>query len=79
MHKFLSLVNYFCINEWRFDNKNVQCLWSRLDPHDQQIFPFTMKNFNWEKYIEDYVKGIRVYLLKDDLNSLKVSQIKYKR
>ena len=38
-----------------------------------------MKNFDWSSYMDDYVKGIRLYLLKDDLSSLEEAKRKCER
>lgn len=54
--------------KWVCDN--VKDMWQRLDPRDKDLFNFDMTEFNWEEYLELYVKGIRQYLLKDDLDSV---------
>ncbi|OXU24630.1 hypothetical protein TSAR_006070 [Trichomalopsis sarcophagae] len=79
MDKLSNVLNTFCINEWSFKNTNVQNLWTRLDSQDKQLFPFTMQNFDWHSYLDNYMKGIRMYLLKDDMKTLESSKIKYNR
>lgn len=79
VHKFTDVISHFCTREWTFTNGNVQSMWDRLDSKDQQIFRFNMKNFNWDQYFETYLKGIRVYLFKDDLSTLEQSKIRWKR
>lgn len=37
-----------------------------MSKHDQEIFPFDVRKINLEKYIEDYVLGIRKFILKED-------------
>lgn len=69
----------FVMKEWDFKNRNVQSLWNRLDSRDQEMFPFTMQNFDWQSYLENLVKGIRIYLLKDDMKTLERSKIKLNR
>lgn len=79
IHKFTDVISHFCTNEWVFTNENVQLLWDRLDTKDQEVFSFSMKNFDWKKYFETYLKGIRVYLFKDKLDNLEKSKIRWQR
>ncbi|XP_012270704.1 fatty acyl-CoA reductase wat isoform X2 [Orussus abietinus] len=79
IHKFTNVIAYFCTREWQFRNDNVQAMWRRLDAKDQQIFKFSMRNFNWQAYFCNYIQGIRVYLMKDDLSTLESSRTKWRR
>ena len=79
IHKFSGVISYFCVREWKFSNTNVQGMWSRLDPRDRQMFYFSMQNFDWQSYFRNYMKGIRVYLLKDDLKTLESSRARWKK
>lgn len=79
VQKMSNVLNPFLIKEWGFKNTNVQSLWSRLDSQDQEMFPFTMQNFDWHSYMDNYVKGIRIYLLKDDMKTLERSKVKCNR
>ena len=36
---------------------------------NRELFGFDMKNFDWRTYFGTYIKGIRVYLLKDGLET----------
>lgn len=79
IHKFTNVISHFCTNEWVFTNENVRLLFDRMDTKDQEIFSFSMKNFNWDKYFETYLKGIRVYLFKDKLDNLEKSKVRWQR
>ncbi|XP_058799232.1 putative fatty acyl-CoA reductase CG5065 [Phymastichus coffea] len=79
LHTMVDLVYYFSTNIWLYKDENVHDLWDQLDPRDQQIFQFSMLNFDWENYIANCIKGVRVFLFKDDLITLEQSRIKYKR
>jgi fatty acyl-CoA reductase len=79
MHKFSYVISPFCTNEWVFTNNNVRSLWQRLNSQDKLMFRFSMDNFDWNQYLDDYVKGIRIYLLKDDIKTLEASKIKWRR
>lgn len=54
-------------------------MWQRLNSKDQQLFKFSMANFDWKMYLQDYVKGIRLYIFKDELDNLESSKLKWKR
>lgn len=79
INKFANVISYFTTREWKFTNDNVQDMFHRLDPRDRQMFYFSMQNFDWQAYFRNYMKGIRVYLLKDDLKTLENSRIKWRR
>lgn len=65
MKKVNSLVNFFTTHEFEFRAENVEGLWRRLNPADQAIFNFDMRQMDWEECLTAYVLGIRRYLLKE--------------
>ena len=79
IHKFSNVISYFCVNEWKFSNDNVQRLWKKLELDDQQLFNFDMKKLDWIEYLRYYIRGMRVYLFKDDLSTLKAARRKWNR
>ncbi|XP_014210800.1 fatty acyl-CoA reductase wat-like [Copidosoma floridanum] len=79
IHKFANVISYFCTREWTFSNDNVRGMWHRLDPRDRQMFYFTMESFNWEQFFSNYIKGIRVYLFKDNLKTIAKSKLRWQR
>jgi alcohol-forming fatty acyl-CoA reductase len=79
IHKFANVISFFCTNEWTFTNNNVQSLWSNLNEHDQKLFYFDMESLDWVDYIKEYMKGMRVYLFKDDLSNAAEARKKWKR
>lgn len=62
-----------------FTNSNVQRLWKKLSRRDQEMFDFNMKNVNWVDYSYQYVKGMRLYLFKDGLQTLDAARKKWNR
>lgn len=79
VHKFSNVISFFCTNEWIYTNDNVQQLWKKLDESDQQLFDFNMKNMDWFHYLKYYIRGMRIYLFKDDLSTLEASRRKWRR
>lgn len=44
---------------------------------DKEIFNFDIEALEWERYFPDYVKGVRIYLLKDPLETIPQSRKKH--
>lgn len=79
MEKLSTTLSYFMNNEWKFVNDQVEDLRRRMHDEDRRMFFFDVANINWKSYFEDYLLGIRVYLLKDPIESLPRAMAKYKR
>nr|CAI5818132.1 unnamed protein product [Callosobruchus analis] len=56
---FVWLTEYFTTQEWQFNDENVRNLVSTLSEVDKEVFCFDVAKIDWDKYIEDYVLGIR--------------------
>ena len=59
-------------------DEKVRSLSAKLTPVDRDIFNFDIRLLNWNAYIESCVKGVRQYLLKDDLGTLPQARERYK-
>lgn len=79
IHKFSKVISFFCTNEWMFTNTNIQQLHQRLPNIDQQQFNFNMKTMDWFEYCHHYIKGMRLYLFKDDESTLDHARRKWNR
>ncbi|KMQ88967.1 fatty acyl- reductase [Lasius niger] len=64
---------------WDYTDDNVQTMWDRLNEEDKQLFHFNIRELDWSKYLTDYYKGMRLYLLHEDDSTLEISRINYKR
>ncbi|XP_070150454.1 fatty acyl-CoA reductase wat-like isoform X2 [Polyergus mexicanus] len=79
IHKATKSVAYFSTNTWYYTDDNVQTMWNRLNKEDQQLFQFNMNELDWTKYLTDFHKGMRLYLLNEDDSNLETNRINYKR
>lgn len=79
MNKFSSVISYFSTQQWRFENNAVVKLWSRVNPADRQIFNFDMNNLDWESYLKHMIPGMRVYIVKDPLDTIEKGKEKYRK
>jgi fatty acyl-CoA reductase len=46
---------------------------------DQKLFFFDIKEMSWDYYARACAIGLRLYLVKDDLHTLKNARIKWER
>ena len=76
--QYMKLVNYFGEHDWLFHTMNVQSLLEQLTPEDCDIFYFDIKQLIWSSYLERCVKGVRQYILKDNLSTLPEARKRYK-
>ncbi|KAI4498876.1 hypothetical protein M0802_006051 [Mischocyttarus mexicanus] len=76
---FVEILSFFSLRNWIFVNDNVQNMWTRLHSKDQQLFKFSMVNFDWQIYLHNYMKGIRTYIFKEEKDTLEKSKLKLRR
>ncbi|XP_028048936.2 LOW QUALITY PROTEIN: fatty acyl-CoA reductase wat [Monomorium pharaonis] len=79
INSFLSIISYFSSREWRFNNDSVVKLWNRMNRADRKIFNFDIDHLNWESYLKHIIPGVRVYLMKDPMETLEQGRQKYRR
>lgn len=72
-------MSFFATNQWEFTNDNVLTLWEKLSIVDKDKFFFNVTNIDWDSYWLSYVKGIRVFLLKDPMETVNKAKILRKR
>ncbi|KAK9879060.1 hypothetical protein WA026_003875 [Henosepilachna vigintioctopunctata] len=70
----LDVIGYFTRRNWKFDINNTQKLFKSLNSEDQRLFEFDMDTFHLETYISEYLKCIRVYILKDPMDTIRAGQ-----
>ncbi|XP_043803695.1 fatty acyl-CoA reductase wat-like [Apis laboriosa] len=79
IHKFMSVINYFTVKEWKFANDNVKVLINKLSEEDRENFACDITQVDWDHYFRTYVRGLRIYLIKDSLDTLPQARIKWQR
>ncbi|XP_004926017.1 fatty acyl-CoA reductase wat [Bombyx mori] len=68
--KFSEVISYFATREWKFHSGNTEGLVRELCPADRQTFDFDLSRLDWSEYFYNYVRGVRVYLLKDPVETV---------
>nr|QGV11515.1 FAR3 [Tetrastichus brontispae] len=65
---------FFAVNEWYFHVENMKeltkCIKSSVVDGAQPRYNVDIANLNWETYVNQYVLGIRKYVLKDSPDTL---------
>lgn len=79
IHKFSHVISYFTLHQWRFQNNRVLRLWRSLSPADRSEFDFNIEDLNWEDYCNHIIRGIRVYIFKDPINTLEKARSRYRK
>lgn len=77
IHKFSAVISYFCCQDWQFRNHNVRKLWDKMNSMDRKVFDFDMQKLTWEQFFRTYMRGLRVYILGDPLDTLPQSRVRY--
>lgn len=73
----MDLIVYFITEDWNIHNENTQGLWRRLSEEDKRLFEFDISGFKWDDYCYTYARGVRLFLLKDPLDTLPQGRRKY--
>ncbi|XP_046659931.1 fatty acyl-CoA reductase wat-like [Homalodisca vitripennis] len=79
LDKFADTMTYFANRIWTFKNDNTQMLWRSLSDKDKKLFFFDMAQMSWEYHAQALCLGLRVYLLKDDVDTLPKARRKWNR
>lgn len=74
IYKYLNVVRIFTTKNWTYETNNVKQMWRRLDSKDKKSFKFSLEKFDWSTYFRNYMMGVKLYLFKEDLNTLEASQ-----
>lgn len=71
---------FFAMHEWNFTSNNLKRLAHRVHlARDGQEFNLDMSDMSWDSYIENYMFGIRKFVLKDDMDSMEKARRKIKK
>lgn len=79
IHKFMDVLNYFATQEWVFTNDRLHALMAKLTFKDREYFYCDIRDVDWNVYFETYILGIRIYLLKDPLDTLQQARDKWQK
>jgi len=75
----MDVLNYFATQEWKFTNDRLHALIGKLTFKDREKFYCDIRDVDWNVYFETYIRGIRVYLIKDPIDTLPQARVKWQR
>lgn len=65
---------FFAVNEWYFHTENMKelskCIKDSVVDGSISQYNVDITNLNWESYVNQYVLGIRKYVLKDSPDTI---------
>ena len=81
MEKSIETLQFFALNQWFWSNINLKKLQSALvntDDESLESFSFDIRSMDWKIFIDNYVLGMRHYVLKNNPDSMESSRKKLK-
>ena len=63
----------------QWSDRNTHRLQSLMTKEDQETFNFDVTQVKWQQYWEQFVDGVRIFLLKEDDSKQKLARQKYRR
>lgn len=79
MKKANTALVFFANKQWEFSDSNTNALWRDMSEVDKKLFFFDIKQMSWDYYARACAIGLRLYLVKDDLHTLKEARIKWEK
>lgn len=65
-----SLMPYCLEKHITFRSDNIDRLWGQLEPADQRLFHYNLRLMSWSCFWVTGLKGLRVYLLQDPMDTV---------
>ncbi|XP_058062402.1 fatty acyl-CoA reductase wat-like [Anopheles bellator] len=79
VHRFSAVLRFFTNNQWRFRNGRMRTVLQAMAADDQRFFPCDTKAIVWNDFLDDQIKGLRVYLMRDPLDTLPRTFARHRR
>jgi len=68
--KMIETLHYFTSRGWNFKTEKLISLWDCLSENDKKTYNFDVRQIDWDRYLFDYLMGIKTYLLQEKLEDL---------
>ncbi|CAN7999089.1 unnamed protein product [Ixodes hexagonus] len=76
IHRAMGMLEFFVTHEWTFAVDNLRLLMAELEGSDRQTFDFDIRTIDWVPYLEQYILGVRKYVLKEDPSTIPAARKK---
>uniref|UniRef100_T1HPR8 Fatty acyl-CoA reductase n=1 Tax=Rhodnius prolixus TaxID=13249 RepID=T1HPR8_RHOPR len=77
IHKFNMALGFYSKHEWVYQQKNMDNVWNSMSELDKLLFNFDLSTLDWNQYHIRTIRAIRVYILKDPMETLPQAREKY--
>lgn len=68
--KLSKVLEYFGNHNFNFTLRNILELFNQLPDADKELFNFNIDALEWDKYFYDHIRGIRLYIAKETLDTV---------
>ncbi|CAG9862416.1 unnamed protein product [Phyllotreta striolata] len=79
VNKFSKVLSYFALKNWTFKSYNVQRVCRKMSDRDNRIFFSDLRQLNWDMFFQAYLRGVRVFLINDPMDTLPAANVKWRR
>lgn len=79
MCKVLDVLSFFALSQFNFPNENAAKLYEELSEADRKVFNFDTNTIKWEPFLNDYIAGVRRFLLRESDDEIASARDRYKR
>lgn len=79
IHRAMGMLEFFVTHEWTFAIDNLRLLMAELEGPDRQVFDFDIRTIDWVPYLEQYILGVRKFVLKEDPSTIPAARKKLNR
>jgi len=62
----VSVFEFFIFGDWKIENKKIYKLTDMLSPEEKAEFQCDIRTVDWYPLIRDYIKGMAIWVLKED-------------
>lgn len=76
VHRTTAALEFFTTNEWIYKTRKFESLNEELKPEDRRRFTIDVRKIDWPTYMENYVLGVRHYLLNEDPKTINEARFK---
>lgn len=63
----ISIFEFFVTTKWYMENKKINEILKSLSQQEQIEFNCDVKSIKWAEYFEKYLKGLAIWVLKEDM------------
>lgn len=78
--KFMVAIAYFMRHQWNYNNKQMLSVYDRMTSADREYFPCDVRLFNFRDYCPTYIRGMRKFIVKEDVDTDQhLAKLKFRR